>query len=362
MIDSLLNYKLQPLEKYQVVKMKQTINKGFSVSNFPRTRLRRNRMSDFSRKLVAENNLSINDLIYPIFVTYGSNTKEEIESMPGIYRFSLDLLPKEIERISSLEIPAIALFPKIEKSLKNPNGSEALNKNNLICKAIKISKKVNSNLGVICDVALDPFTDHGHDGIIFNNQIDNDKTLEILCNQALIQAEAGCDIIAPSDMMDGRVGFIRDTLDNHGFINVQIMSYAVKYASAFYGPFRDAVGSTLNLSNKSKKSYQMDPANSDEAIREIALDINEGADMFIVKPGMPYLDIIYKIKQEFKIPLYAYQVSGEYSMIKGAIDNGWFDEQKIIFESLIAFKRAGCNGIITYFAPYVANLLKGQNS
>ena len=323
--------------------------------------MRRNRMTAFSRKLVKENSLSINDLIYPIFVTYGSNVKEEIKSMPGIYRFSLDLLANEIERITSLDIPAIALFPKIEQILKNSNGSEALNRDNLICNAIKVSKKINSDLGVICDVALDPFTDHGHDGVIINDQIDNDKTLEILCDQALIQAEAGCDIIAPSDMMDGRVGLIRDKLDSHGFTNVQIMSYAVKYASAFYGPFRDAVGSTVNFSNKSKESYQMDPANSDEALREVSLDINEGADMFIVKPGMPYLDIIYKIKQEFKIPLYAYQVSGEYSMIKAAIDNGWFDEQKIIFESLVAFKRAGCNGIITYFAPYVAKLLKGHN-
>jgi porphobilinogen synthase len=341
--------------------MKEDKNKIFSLSNFPRTRLRRNRMTTFSRRLVKENSLSINDLIYPIFVTYGSNVKEEIKSMPGIYRFSLDLLANEIERIYSLDIPAIALFPKIEQSLKDPNGSEALNKNNLVCNAIKISKKVNNELGIICDVALDPFTDHGHDGVIINDQIDNDKTLEILCDQALIQAEAGCDIIAPSDMMDGRVGLIRDKLDSHGFTNVQIMSYAVKYASAFYGPFRDAVGSTVNFSNKSKESYQMDPANSDEALREVSLDINEGADMFIVKPGMPYLDIIYKIKQEFKIPLYAYQVSGEYSMIKAAIDNGWFDEQKIIFESLIAFKRAGCSGIITYFAPYVAKLLKGHH-
>jgi len=281
--------------------------------------------------------------------------------MPGIYRFSLDLLQKEIEIVSALGIPAIALFPKIENHLKNSEGSEALNKDNLICKAIQISKKTNPNLGVICDVALDPFTDHGHDGVIFNNQIDNDKTLKILCEQALVQADAGCDIIAPSDMMDGRVGFIRDKLDDNGFVNVQIMSYAVKYASAFYGPFRDAVGSSINLSNKSKSSYQMDPANSDEAIREVALDINEGADMVIVKPGMPYLDIIHKIKQEFNIPLYAYQVSGEYSMIKGAINNGWFDEEKIVFESLMAFKRAGCNGIITYFAPYIANLLKDSN-
>ena len=341
--------------------MKQNLIKQFSVSNFPRTRMRRNRMSSFSRKLVSENHLSINDLIYPIFITFGTNIKEEIKSMPGIYRFSLDLLQKEIEIVSTLGIPAIALFPKIENHLKNSEGSEALNKDNLICKAIQISKKTNPNLGVICDVALDPFTDHGHDGVIFNNQIDNDKTLKILCEQALVQADAGCDIIAPSDMMDGRVGFIRDKLDDNGFVNVQIMSYAVKYASAFYGPFRDAVGSSINLSNKSKSSYQMDPANSDEAIREVALDINEGADMVIVKPGMPYLDIIHKIKQEFNIPLYAYQVSGEYSMIKGAINNGWFDEEKIVFESLMAFKRAGCNGIITYFAPYIANLLKDNN-
>ena len=341
--------------------MKQNLIKQFSVSNFPRTRMRRNRMSSFSRKLVSENHLSKNDLIYPIFITFGTNIKEEIKSMPGIYRFSLDLLQKEIEIVSALGIPAIALFPKIENHLKNSEGSEALNKDNLICKAIQISKKTNPNLGVICDVALDPFTDHGHDGVIFNNQIDNDKTLKILCEQALVQADAGCDIIAPSDMMDGRVGFIRDKLDDNGFVNVQIMSYAVKYASAFYGPFRDAVGSSINLSNKSKSSYQMDPANSDEAIREVALDINEGADMVIVKPGMPSLDIIHKIKQEFNIPLYAYQVSGEYSMIKGAINNGWFDEEKIVFESLMAFKRAGCNGIITYFAPYIANLLKDNN-
>ena len=356
MIDSLLNYKLQPLEKYQVVKMKQTINKGFSVSNFPRTRLRRNRMSDFSRKLVAENNLSINDLIYPIFVTYGSNTKEEIESMPGIYRFSLDLLPKEIERISSLEIPAIALFPKIEKSLKNPNGSEALNKNNLICKAIKISKKVNSNLGVICDVALDPFTDHGHDGIIFNNQIDNDKTLEILCNQALVQAEAGCDIIAPSDMMDGRVGFIRDTLDNQGFINVQIMSYAVKYASNFYGPFRDAVGSKKLLVGD-KKTYQMDFRNSNESFREVGLDIKEGADIVMVKPAMQYMDIIKLIKDNFKIPVFSYQVSGEYSLIKYGIKKKLINDDAIL-ESLTSLKRAGSNAIVTYFALEIGKKIK----
>ena len=337
--------------------MKQRSNKEFSINSFPRVRMRRNRLSEFSRKIVSENNISVNDLIYPIFITYGSKVKEEISSMPGIYRFSLDQLHKEIEYISSLNIPAIALFPKIENELKTPDGKEALNSNNLICEAIKISKKVNPDLGVITDVALDPYTDHGHDGIIHNNQIDNDLTLDILCKQAIVQAQAGCDILAPSDMMDGRVGAIRDTLDEHGFINVQIMSYAAKYASSFYGPFRDAVGSAVNLSKKSKKSYQMDPANSAEALREIRLDINEGADMIIIKPGMPYLDIISKAKNEFNFPVIAYQVSGEYSMIRAAIQNGWFDEEKIIFETMMCFKRAGCDAIITYFAPFVAQKL-----
>ena len=340
--------------------MKEPHNKLFSINSYPRVRMRRNRMHEFSRRLVSENNLTVDDLIYPIFITYGSNKKEKIDSMPGIYRFSLDRLETEIKYISSLNIPAIAFFPQTENKLKTSDGREAVNKNNLVCEAIRISKKVNPELGVICDVALDPYTDHGHDGVIIDNHIDNDKTLEILCQQSLIQAEAGCNIIAPSDMMDGRVGLIRDTLDKNKFINVQIMSYAVKYASAFYGPFRDAVGSSINLSKKSKNSYQMDPKNSDEALREIELDLNEGADMVIVKPGMPYLDIIHKVRQKFKVPTYAYQVSGEYSMIKGAIDKGWFDEEKIIFESLIAFKRAGCSGIITYFAPYVAKILNNR--
>ena len=340
--------------------MKEPHNKLFSINSYPRVRMRRNRMHKFSRRLVSENNLTVDDLIYPIFITYGLNKKEKINSMPGIYRFSLDRLETEIKYISSLNIPAIAFFPQTENKLKTSDGREAVNKNNLVCEAIRISKKVNPELGIICDVALDPYTDHGHDGVIIDNHIDNDKTLEILCQQSLIQAEAGCNIIAPSDMMDGRVGLIRDTLDKNGFINVQIMSYAVKYASAFYGPFRDAVGSSINLSNKSKNSYQMDPKNSDEALREIELDLNEGADMVIIKPGMPYLDIIHKVRENFKVPTYAYQVSGEYSMIKGAIDKGWFDEEKIIFESLIAFKRAGCSGIITYFAPYVAEILNNR--
>ena len=340
--------------------MKKKPNQFLALNCYPRVRMRRNRMKEFSRKLVRETNLSVDDLIYPIFVTYGNNKKEPIESMPNIYRFSLDLLDKEIERVTSLGIPAIALFPKIKNDLKSPCGKESYNDKNLICESIRIAKKINPELGVICDVALDPFTNHGHDGIFYNDEIDNDKTIDILCKQAVVQAAAGCDVIAPSDMMDGRVGMIRDALDEEGFNNVQIMSYGAKYASAFYGPFRDAVGSLLTSSTKDKKSYQMDPANAEEALKEISLDLSEGADMIIIKPAMPYLDIIYRVKQEFKIPIYAYQVSGEYSMIMGAIKNNWLDEKKTIMESMIAFKRAGCNGIITYFAPYVAQELINQ--
>ena len=340
--------------------MKKNSNQFLALNSYPRVRMRRNRMKEFSRKLVRETNLSVDDLIYPIFVTYGNNKKEPIESMPNIYRFSLDLLDKEIERVTSLGIPAIALFPKIKNDLKSPCGKESYNDKNLICESIRIAKKINPELGVICDVALDPFTNHGHDGIFYNDEIDNDKTIDILCKQAVVQAAAGCDVIAPSDMMDGRVGMIRDALDEEGFNNVQIMSYGAKYASAFYGPFRDAVGSLLTSSTKDKKSYQMDPANAEEALKEISLDLSEGADMIIIKPAMPYLDIIYRVKQEFKIPIYAYQVSGEYSMIMGAIKNNWLDEKKTIMESMIAFKRAGCSGIITYFAPYVAQELINQ--
>ena len=340
--------------------MKKNSNQFLALNSYPRVRMRRNRMKEFSRKLVRETNLSVDDLIYPIFVTYGNNKKEPIESMPNIYRFSLDLLDKEIERVTSLGIPAITLFPKIKNDLKSPCGKESYNDKNLICESIRIAKKINPELGVICDVALDPFTNHGHDGIFYNDEIDNDKTIDILCKQAVVQAAAGCDVIAPSDMMDGRVGMIRDALDEEGFNNVQIMSYGAKYASAFYGPFRDAVGSLLTSSTKDKKSYQMDPANAEEALKEISLDLSEGADMIIIKPAMPYLDIIYRVKQEFKIPIYAYQVSGEYSMIMGAIKNNWLDEKKTIMESMIAFKRAGCNGIITYFAPYVAQELINQ--
>ena len=331
-----------------------------NLGNFPRVRMRRNRMKEFSRRLISENVLTINDLIYPIFITFGSKKKEPIKSMPGIFRYSLDVLEKEIENICFLKIPAIAFFPNIEQKLKNNNGKEAYNNKNLICDAIRLTKKIAPELGVICDVALDPYTIHGHDGIIINNQIDNDETLKILCKQALIQAHAGCDIIAPSDMMDGRIGVIRDVLDKHGFHNVQIMSYGAKYSSSFYGPFRDAIGSIGNLASGSKSSYQMDPANSNEALKEISLDISEGADMVIIKPGMPYLDIIQRVSNEFNIPVFAYQVSGEYSMIMGAINNGWFDEKKIVKESLMSFKRAGCSGVLTYFAPIIAKELLSE--
>lgn len=323
-------------------------------------RTRRLRKKEGIRRLVKETKLSVDDFVYPLFVEEGENIETEIVSMPGIKRFSLDKISKELDEVVALHIPAVLLFGIPSK--KDEEGTETWNYNGIMQQAIRFIKTNYPNLYVITDVCFCEYTSHGHCGVIHDNDVDNDATLVNIAKQVLSHAKAGVDMVAPSGMMDGTIDMIRQSLDNSGYVNLPIMAYSVKYASAFYGPFRDAVGSTMNLSNKSKKSYQMDPANSDEALREIALDINEGADMFIVKPGMPYLDIIYKIKQEFKIPLYAYQVSGEYSMIKGAIDNGWFDEQKIIFESLIAFKRAGCNGIITYFAPYVANLLKGQNS
>ena len=319
--------------------------------------MRRNRMRNFSRDLIRENILTTKDLIYPIFIIEGHNKKEKINTMPNLLRFSIDLLLKEAEKALKLGIPAIALFPKIDSNKKDKNGSVALDPDNLICKAIQILKSNLPELGIICDVALDPYTSHGHDGLLINNEIKNDETINVLCEQAINQANAGCDIIAPSDMMDGRVGRIRNALDQEGLINTQIMAYSAKYASSFYGPFRDAVGSKNKL-KFDKKSYQMDPANGDEAIHEVALDISEGADMIIVKPGMPYLDIIYRVKRKFKIPTYAYQVSGEYSMIKAAANNNFLNLEKIILESLIAFKRAGADGIITYFAIEAARLLK----
>ena len=331
----------------------------FNIGNFPSTRLRRLRMKEFSRRMVSENNLSVDDLIWPIFVCEGSNVAEKINSMPGVFRYSIDNILKELETVAKLRIPAIALFPQIDNALKDENGSQAIDENNLICRTIKSIKKNFPDLGVICDVALDPFTNHGHDGLVINDIVDNDATLAVLEKQALAQVRAGCDIIAPSDMMDGRVGRIRKALDDNNFHNTLILSYAAKYASKFYGPFRDAISSSGNLKGGSKSTYQMDISNSDEALREVALDINEGADMVMIKPGMPYLDIIQKVKSEFKVPTFAYQVSGEYAMIKGAIDNNWLDS-KVIKESLLSFKRAGADGILTYFAKEIAKELTNE--
>ena len=330
--------------------------KSLSNFSFPSTRLRRNRMKEFSRKLISENILTTNDLIWPLFVTEGNKIKDEISSMPGIYRNSIDELIKEAEQAVKLKIPAIAIFPHIDNSLKDSKGSNAIDNNNLICRSIKAVKNEFPDLGIITDVALDPFTDHGHDGLVINEEVNNDETLKVLGQQALIQAQAGCDIIAPSDMMDGRVGHIRSILDEAGFINTQILSYAAKYASGFYGPFRDAIGS--KLAGATKSTYQLDPANSDEAIREVELDILEGADMVMIKPGMPYLDIVHKVKNTFNIPTFVYQVSGEYAMIMAAIKKNWLDSDKVIMESLLSFKRAGANGILTYFAKDIAKKLK----
>ena len=327
------------------------------TGKYPNLRLRRNRKSNWSRRLVSENTLSVNDLILPIFVIEGKNKKIPIKSMPGIFRYSIDKLNQVIGNAVSLKIPMVAIFPYINKSLKNARGTEALNKNNLVCRATNfIKKKYKDKIGVMCDVALDPYTSHGHDGLLKSGKIINDETIKILISQSLIQAEAGCDVIAPSDMMDGRIGLIRKALDKNNFQHVQLLSYAVKYASSFYGPFRDAVGSK-NLLKGDKKTYQMDYSNSDEAIREVTLDIKEGADMVMVKPGLPYLDIIKNIKNKFKIPVFAYQVSGEYSLIVNSINQGIVSD-KIILETLISFKRAGANAIITYFADKIAKSLK----
>ena len=300
--------------------------------------------------------MSPNDLIWPVFIREGKNIKEPIKSMPGIYRYTLDKIENLVEKAINKKIPMIALFPNTPISKKDNKGTEALNKNNIVCKALRLIKKNYKEIGLMCDVALDPYTDHGHDGIIKNNYVDNDETIKILIKQSLLQAQMGCDVIAPSDMMDGRIGEIRKALDKNGYKQVQLLSYAVKYASNFYGPFRDAIGSKKLLKG-SKKSYQMDFNNSKEALREVALDIKEGADFVMVKPGMPYLDIIRLIKDNFKIPVFAYQVSGEYSLIKNGINNKILNED-VIYESLIAFKRAGANAIITYFAEQIANKLR----
>ena len=327
-----------------------------TIGLYPDVRLRRNRKTEWSRRLVSENNLSSSDLIWPIFIREGRNVKEPIKSMPGVYRYSLDKIEKLVEIAISNKIPMISLFPYISSLKKNARGSEALNKNNLICKALRLIKKNYNEIGLMCDVALDPYTNHGHDGIIKNNYVDNDETINILIKQSLLQAKMGCDVIAPSDMMDGRIGKIRKALDKNGFKLIQILSYAVKYASNFYGPFREAVGSKKKLKGD-KKNYQMDFRNSKEALREVALDISEGADFVMVKPGLPYLDIIKLIKDNFKIPVFAYQVSGEYSIIKNAINNSLISEKAIV-ESLVSFKRAGASAIVTYFAPKVAKKLK----
>ncbi len=329
------------------------------VGKFPDIRLRRVRKTAWIRRLVSENNLSINDLILPIFVRDGKGKVDSIKSMPGVYRYSVDKLNLIMNKAKKNKIPMVALFPYTPKNKKNRYGSEALNEDNLICRSLRFIKKKFTGIGVMCDVALDPYTSHGHDGIIINNKIDNDETIKILVNQALLQAKMGCDVIAPSDMMDGRIGVIRKSLDKNGFQNVSLLSYAAKYASSFYGPFRDAVGSKTNLKSN-KKTYQMNFKNSNEAYREVGLDIKEGADMVMVKPGLPYLDIIKNIKDNFKIPVFAYQVSGEYSLIKVGIKHELINEEAIL-ESLMAFKRAGASAIVTYFALEVAKKLNNSN-
>ena len=326
------------------------------TGKYPSLRLRRNRKTDWSRRLISENTLSPNDFVLPIFITEGKNKKTPIKSMDGVYRYSIDRLSQIIDKAILFKIPMVALFPYIEKKLKNNKGSEALNKNNLICKATSfIKNKYKDKIGVMCDVALDPYTTHGHDGLLKSGSVLNDETVDVLVKQALVQAEAGCDVIAPSDMMDGRIGKIRKALDKKNFQNVQLLSYAVKYASSYYGPFRDAVGSKRLLKGD-KKTYQMDFSNENEAFREVALDIKEGADLVMVKPGLLYLDIVKSIKQKFKIPVLSYQVSGEYSLLKDSINKGLIDESSVI-ETLISFKRAGANAIVTYFADTVCKKL-----
>ena len=323
------------------------------TSKYPKLRLRRNRKFDWSRRLVQENSLSVDDLVLPIFLIDGKNKKQSIKTMPDVYRYTIDKLSVIVDRALKNKIPMIALFPYTNPKLKNNLGSEALNEDNLVCKAIQfIKKRYKNDIGIMCDVALDPYTDHGHDGLLKKGKILNDETINILIKQSLLQAEMGCDVIAPSDMMDGRIGEIRKALDRKKFHDVQLLSYAVKYASSFYGPFRDAIGSKGKLKGD-KKTYQMDYRNSMEALREVTLDIKEGADMVMVKPGMPYLDIIKLLKDNFKIPVIAYQVSGEYSIIQNGIKNGLIDK-KIIIETLMSFKRAGANSVVTYFADIIA--------
>jgi porphobilinogen synthase len=326
--------------------------------SFPAVRLRRNRFDAWTRRLVAENALTVDDLIWPIFVREGTGVREPVASMPGVERLSIDLAVSAAEQAKALGIPALALFPVTPPERKDEDGTESGNPENLMCRATRAIKKAVPGIGLVGDVALDPYTSHGHDGVIRDGYVANDESVAVLCRQAVVQAEAGIDVIAPSDMMDGRIGAIRAALDGAGLIHTRIMSYAAKYASAFYGPFRDAVGSGSALKGD-KKTYQMDPANTDEALREVALDLAEGADMVMVKPGLPYLDIVRRVRETFHVPTFAYQVSGEYAMIAGAAERGWLDGERAMMESLLAFKRAGANGVLTYFAPFAAKLLRG---
>lgn len=336
----------------------KTLPMTHSQPQFPALRMRRNRKAPWARALIAENRLNVADLIWPMFVTGGKNVVEPIGSMPGVERHSVDKIVAKAEEAARLGIPLIAIFPNTDHAARSDNGDEAANPNNLTCSAVRAIKKAVPEIGIMCDVALDPYTSHGHDGVIRDGKIANDESVAILVKQALVQAEAGCDVIAPSDMMDGRIAAIRNALETQGFQDTQIMAYSAKYASGFYGPFREAVGASKTLKGD-KRSYQMDSANSDEALREVALDLTEGADMVMVKPGMPYLDIVQRVKAEFRVPTFAYQVSGEYSMIKAASANGWLDEVTVVQEALLAFKRAGADGVLTYFAADVARRLKG---
>jgi porphobilinogen synthase len=325
---------------------------------FPTTRLRRTRRDAWTRRLVAENRLSVDDLIWPLFVHEASQAEIAIPSMPGVFRYSVDRMIEAAGEARELGIPAVAIFPATPPGKKSPEAEEAFNPDNLICRSVRALKSAIPDLGVICDVALDPYSSHGQDGLVRDGYVVNDETLKALCRQAVVQADAGCDVIAPSDMMDGRVQAIRRALDEAGHDGVLLLSYAAKYASSFYGPFRDAVGSATNLAHGDKKTYQMDPANSHEALRETALDIAEGADMVLVKPGLPYLDIIWRIKETFGMPTYAYQVSGEYAMLNAAAERGWLNRDQTMLESLLSFKRAGADGILTYFALDAARLLR----
>lgn len=335
--------------------MSRASNLGLGA--YPSIRMRRNRTDEWLRRMVAENTLTADDLIWPLFVIDGDNVREPVASMPGVERRTIDLLVDAVGEAKDLGIPAIALFPSVDQGLKTPDAAEAYNPDNLVCRAVRAVKAAHPDMGVVCDVALDPFNSDGHDGLVRGGVIVNDETVEVLCRQSLAQAQAGCDIIAPSDMMDGRIGAIRGALDGAGFAGVKIMSYAAKYASAFYGPFRDAVGSGTKLKGD-KKTYQMNPANTDEALREVALDIAEGADMVMVKPGLPYLDVVHRVKEAFGLPTFAYNVSGEYAMLKAAVAQGWLDNDKTVLETLMAFKRAGADGILTYTALEAAKLLR----